>query len=80
MPQKQGGIAGQGGTHLGPDHGSALRDAPKGLAKVPAAAHKGHLKVVLVDVVGVICWRQHLQKQSPLRSGRFPCRVCNSYA
>jgi hypothetical protein len=74
MPQKEDWIAGHGGTHLGPDHGSALRNAPKGLAKVPAAAHKGHLKVVLVDVVGVICWREHLHKQYSSRSGQILMR------
>ena len=48
-------------THLCPNHGSSLGDTPEGLAQVPAPAHKGDLKVVLVDVVAVICWCQHLQ-------------------
>ena len=47
---------------LCPDHGSAFRDPPERLTKVAAAAHKRHLEVVLVDVMGVICRRQHLQQ------------------
>ena len=49
-------------AYLCPDHGSAFRDPPERLSKVAAAAHKRHLEVVLVDVMGVICRRQHLQQ------------------
>jgi hypothetical protein len=48
-------------THLGADHGCALSDAAQGLTQVTAAAHKGHLEVVLVDVVDLISRSQHLQ-------------------
>ena len=47
-------------THLCPDHGSALRDAAQGLAEVSAATDEGNLEVVLVYVVLVVCWSQHL--------------------
>ena len=45
---------------LGPNHGCALADAAQGLAQIAAAADKGHLEIVLVDVVSLIRRRQNL--------------------
>lgn len=42
------------------DHGGALCDSPQCLAQVSAATHEGDLVVVLVDVVGIVCWCEHL--------------------
>ena len=47
---------------LCPDHGSTFRYPPERLTKVPAATHKRHLEIVLVDVMGVICRREDLQQ------------------
>ena len=48
------------GLSLGPDHGCTLGDTPQCLSKIPASAYERHLEVVLVDVVQVISWREHL--------------------
>src|SRR2546425_311724 len=45
---------------LGPDHGGAFRDAAGRLAKVAAAADKGHLERMLVDVVLLVRRREDL--------------------
>jgi hypothetical protein len=49
-------------AHLGSDHGRSLSNAPEGLAQVSAPAYKGHLEVVLVDVVVVIGRGQDLSQ------------------
>lgn len=46
---------------LGSDHGCTLNNAPKSLTKVPAPTDKRYLEVVLVDVMNVVCWCEHLQ-------------------
>jgi len=48
-------------AHLCSNHSCSLRHTSKSLADVPAAAYEGHLEVVLVNVVAIVCWRQHLQ-------------------
>lgn len=48
------------GLALGPDHGGALGDAAQGLGEVPAAADKGGLEAVLLDVVLVVGGGQDL--------------------
>lgn len=48
------------GLALGADHGGALSNAAQRLTKVTAAAHKGHLEVVLVDVMHLVRGREHL--------------------
>ena len=48
--------------HLGADHGSALSNAPEGLAEVAAPADKGDLEVVLVDVMDLVSRGQDLNE------------------
>jgi hypothetical protein len=50
----------QNSSYLGADHCCSLSNAAQGLAQVTAAAHKGHLEVVLVDVVDLVSRGQHL--------------------
>lgn len=40
---------------LGTDHGGTFADTTQSLAKITAPAHKWHFKVVLVNVVFLIC-------------------------
>ena len=61
---------------LCPDHGSAFRHPPERLAEVAAAAHKRHLEVVLVDVMGVICGRQHLQQAVYQKKHAADSKLC----
>ena len=49
-----------GKAHLGADHGSSLSNSSQSLTEVAASAQERYLEVVLVDVVCVICWGQHL--------------------
>ena len=46
--------------HLRADHGSTLSNSPEGLAQVTAAADKGDLEVVLVDVMDLLSRGQDL--------------------
>lgn len=48
--------------YLGSDHGCTFCHSAESLAKVSAATHKWRLEIVLVDVVGIICWCEHLQQ------------------
>ena len=45
---------------LGTDHGSALSDTAKCLAQVLGATNEWYIKLSLVDVINVICRREHL--------------------
>ncbi len=50
-------------VYLGADHRGTLCNAAQGLAKVSAPAHEGNLEVVLVDVVHLVSWCQHLRNR-----------------
>lgn len=54
--------ASEKGLYLGSDHGCAFCHSAESLTKVSATTHKWRLEVVLVDVMGVICWCEHLQQ------------------
>jgi hypothetical protein len=41
-------------------HGRALAYAPQGFAQIATAADKGNFEIVLLNVVAVVCRRQHL--------------------
>ena len=56
---------------LGADHRRTFGDAPRGLAKVAAAAHERHLERVLVDVVLLVRRRQHLRLVDVVDAKRF---------
>jgi hypothetical protein len=47
-------------TYLGADHSGPLSNPAQGLAKVAAATNERHLEVVLVDVMNLIRWSEHL--------------------
>mmetsp|Transcript_12514 Transcript_12514/g.28427 ORF Transcript_12514/g.28427 Transcript_12514/m.28427 type:complete len:357 (+) Transcript_12514:796-1866(+) len=56
---------------LGADHRAPFGDAPERLAEVAAAAEDGHLEVVFVDVVDVVCGREHLRLVDVVDSQAF---------
>lgn len=49
------------------DHCGSLSNAPQSLTKVSAPTDERDLEVVLVDVMNIICWCEHLKEQQGSR-------------
>mmetsp|Transcript_27271 Transcript_27271/g.37610 ORF Transcript_27271/g.37610 Transcript_27271/m.37610 type:complete len:271 (+) Transcript_27271:255-1067(+) len=56
---------------LGADHGRALCNPSKGLTQVSATAQHGHVKVVLVDVMNLVCRGQDLALINVVNTNRL---------
>ncbi|OQB04832.1 MAG: hypothetical protein BWY20_00277 [Spirochaetes bacterium ADurb.Bin215] len=59
------------GFALGTHHGRAFADAAEGFAKIPASANKGHLELVLVDMIGLVRRGEHFAFVDKVDGKRF---------